>query len=125
MRQKLGPNHAHRINALHRTRTSATRRHLGTRAVLPQWLGSDLAQRARSWAEPDALASSGSDLADFDVDRVGVRYDEPSETADPDTLQGRRVYDTTHEGMSNAGHLYGAPLAAPDRADLLEYLRGL
>jgi hypothetical protein len=67
----------------------------------------------------------GSELADFDVDRVGLRYDEPSEATDPNTLEGRRVYDTTREGMSNGGHLYGVPLSAGERADLLEYLRSL
>ncbi|HKU38646.1 MAG TPA: hypothetical protein VJR89_10880 [Polyangiales bacterium] len=67
----------------------------------------------------------GSELADFDGDRVGLRYDEPNEAADPNTLQGRRVYDTTREGMSNAGHVYGATLSAAERADLLEYLRSL
>jgi hypothetical protein len=67
----------------------------------------------------------GSELEHYDVERVGLRYDEVSTPGDPDTREGRLVYDTTREGMGNGGHPFGAPLSEADRSDLLEYLRGL
>lgn len=68
------------------------------------------------------LVSEGSD---YDADRVGLRYEEVSSALDPDTRVGRLVYDTTRPGMGNGGHTYAAGLSDAERADLLEYLRGL
>jgi hypothetical protein len=67
----------------------------------------------------------GSELEHYDAERAGLRYEEPSTAPDPSTREGRLVYDTTREGMSNGGHLYGAALSEAERSDLLEYLRGL
>jgi hypothetical protein len=67
----------------------------------------------------------GTELADYDIDRVGVRYEEVATPPDPSTREGRLVYDTTRPGMSNAGHEYGTTLDDDQRADLLEYLRSL
>jgi len=68
---------------------------------------------------------TGGELSDYDVERVGFRYEEVSTPSDPSTREGRLVYDTTREGMSNAGHTFGASLTDVERSDLLEYLRGL
>lgn len=67
----------------------------------------------------------GSEREHYDVERVGLRYEEASVAADPNTREGRLVYDTTRDGMSNVGHAIGAPLSEAERSDLLEYLRGL
>jgi hypothetical protein len=81
----------------------------------------DPTQRPTRWRR----AGSGGELSDYDVDRVGFRYEEVATPPDPNTREGRLVYDTTREGMSNGGHTFGAPLTDVERADLLEYLRGL
>jgi mono/diheme cytochrome c family protein len=65
------------------------------------------------------------DGSDYDPVRVGLRYEVVSSSPDPSTREGRLIYDTTREGMSNGGHTFAAVLAAEERADLLEYLRNL
>jgi hypothetical protein len=67
----------------------------------------------------------GSERADYDAERVGVRYTQVSAASAPSTREGRLVYDATRQGMSNAGHTYGDSLTDVERSDLLEYLRGL
>ena len=81
----------------------------------------DPSRRPTRWRR----VGSGGELADYDVDRVGFRYEEVSTAPDPNTREGRQVYDTTREGMGNAGHTFGAPLTDAQRSDLLEYLRSL
>ncbi len=76
-------------------------------------------------ARPKAWRRVMRDGTDFDAEKVGLYYEEVSAASDPNTRVGRLVYDTTRPGMSNAGHSYGAVLTAEERADLLEYLRGL
>jgi hypothetical protein len=63
--------------------------------------------------------------SDYDPARVGLRYELVSSAPDPNTRDGRLVYDTGREGMSNRGHDFAASLSAEQRADLLEYLRSL
>jgi hypothetical protein len=65
------------------------------------------------------------DGSDYDPARVGLRYEVVSSSPDPNTREGRLVYDTSREGMGNGGHAFAAALSADERADLLEYLRGL
>jgi hypothetical protein len=79
----------------------------------------DPTQRPKIWKR------TGSERADYDVDRMGLRYQTVSTAPDPTTREGRLVYDTTRQGMGNGGHLYGASLTDAERSDLLEYLRGL
>lgn len=67
----------------------------------------------------------GPESEHYDTERVGLRYEEINTATDPNTREGRLIYDTTREGMSNTGHFYGASLSEARRADLLEYLRGL
>lgn len=67
----------------------------------------------------------GHDAAHYDPDRVGWRHEAVAAAGDPRTLEGRRVYDTTREGLRNGGHAYGADLPVAARSDLLAYLRGL
>jgi hypothetical protein len=42
-----------------------------------------------------------------------------------DTVEYRRIYDTSRPGLSNAGHTYGDGLSDGDRGALLEYLKSL
>jgi hypothetical protein len=79
----------------------------------------DSRQRPARWTR------SGTELGDYDPDRVGFRYQEVSAAPIPTTREGRLVYDTTRPGMSNGGHQYGDALGDDERADLLEYLRSL
>jgi hypothetical protein len=37
----------------------------------------------------------------------------------------KRIYDTTLEGYSNTGHIYGDNLNAANRAAVIEYLKTL
>lgn len=67
----------------------------------------------------------GSEIEDYDPERVGLRYKEIAVAPDPSTQGGRLVYDTTRESMSDTGHTYGAALSAAERSDVLEYLRSL
>ena len=74
---------------------------------------------------PSLWRRLGSELEHYDIERVGLRHDVVSAAGDPGTREGRLVYDTTREGMGNGGHSFGAPLSESERADLLEYMRGL
>ena len=65
------------------------------------------------------------DGSDYDPVRVGLRYEAVTSSPDPNTRDGRLVYDTAREGMSNGGHDFAASLSAEQRVDLLEYLRSL
>ena len=85
----------------------------------------DLAALLNPAERPALWRRLGSDPEHFDPDRVGWRFDTPAEPGDPLTVEGRRTYDTTREGLSNAGHTYGADLSEAERAALLEYLKTL
>ncbi len=78
----------------------------------------DSSQRPAGWQRV------GAEAVDYDPARVGWRFTTPA-GGDPDTLEGRRVYDTSRPGLSNAGHLYGDALSESQRADLLAYLKTL
>jgi hypothetical protein len=68
----------------------------------------------------------GGERDGYDAERVGFRYEVVSEApANPGSREGRLVYDTAREGMSNGGHAFGASLTDAERSDLLEYLRSL
>lgn len=87
---------------------------------VPDLLGVlDSRQRPTRWMR------TGSELADYDIARVGFRFTPVDNPSDPNTRAGRLVYDTTREGMGNEGHTYGDFLTDPERSDLLEYLRSL
>jgi hypothetical protein len=68
----------------------------------------------------------GGEADGYDPERVGFRYEEVAEPPErPDSVEGRRVYDTGREGLGGGGHDFGAALTDAERSDLLEYLRGL
>lgn len=67
----------------------------------------------------------GSAAADYDPVRVGWRYETVKSASSSDTIEGRRVVDTTRPGMSATGHDYGSTLTPTARAELLAYLRSL
>lgn len=79
----------------------------------------DPTQRPAAWRRVER------DGTDYDPMRVGLSYEVPSSSPDPNTRDGRLVYDTTREGMGNGGHDFAGALSAVQRAELLEYLRSL
>jgi len=68
---------------------------------------------------------AGTGAADYDPVDVGRRYTEPAPPPDRDSIESRRVYDTTIPGLSAAGHVFGDTLGGADRDDLIEYLKTL
>ena len=84
----------------------------------------DLRSVLRSSERPVRWRRAGSSEADYDPDRVGWRYTTP-QTASVTSIEGRKTYDTTQLGLSNAGHTYGDGLSDADLGDLLDYLKTL
>ncbi len=74
---------------------------------------------------PTRWEQSGSESADYDVQKVGWRVKEVAAPPTGDPISVRRVYDTTKPGLGNGGHEYGKDLSSEERSDLLLYLRGL
>lgn len=67
------------------------------------------------------------DSTDYDPDALGWNYQELSEGkvgADDPELR-KRIYDTTLEGYSNAGHTFGDALTESQRQAVIEYLKML
>ena len=85
----------------------------------------DLVGVLDSSSRPSVWRRTGVGAADWDMERIGWRYDVPTDMPDPNTLAGRKIYDTKRAGLSNAGHTYGDALSAVDRAAVLEYLKSL
>jgi mono/diheme cytochrome c family protein len=56
---------------------------------------------------------------DYDPEKVGWRYETPTEAG------GRDTYDTTLPGYGNSGHEFGDSLSAADRKAVIEYLKTL
>ncbi|MEL6181283.1 MAG: hypothetical protein AAFS10_20165 [Myxococcota bacterium] len=67
----------------------------------------------------------GSEPEHFDPERVGWRTTTPSSPGNPDTVEGRKIYDTSLEGLANTGHTYGQELTGDQRAQLIAYLKSL
>lgn len=67
------------------------------------------------------------DSHDYDPEALGWRYREldhgKAEAAS--ARESKRIYDTTLEGYSNAGHTFGDELADDERRALIEYLKTL
>lgn len=59
----------------------------------------------------------------FDAAAVGLTFEELDEPGDPETVQGRKIVDTTRLGLSNEGH--DIPLTASEADAVLEFLRTL
>jgi hypothetical protein len=85
----------------------------------------DLMSLLDSKTRPAVWRRTGIGEAEWDKERVGWRYDVPSETPEPDTIEARRIYDTRKPGLSAAGHDYADVLSDDDRRALLEYLKSL
>ena len=66
---------------------------------------------------------------DYDPARMGwavTPVDGPAgPDAPPKTIEARRTVETSHPGLSRAGHTYGDPLTAEERAAVLDYLKTL
>lgn len=82
----------------------------------------DLASLLDPDQRPTAWTRTGWSADDYDPDRVGWRTESATAGTDPDTPESRRIVDTTREGMSSGGHLYGTDLSESERADLLAFL---
>jgi hypothetical protein len=55
----------------------------------------------------------------YDPGRVGFV------STGPDAERAGTLYDTSRQGNSNAGHLYGTALSPQDKRALIEYLKTL
>ena len=68
-----------------------------------------------------------TEVEDYDTLRVGWKFTELKQPADPNLppIERRKIYDTTQPGRSNAGHTYGDSLTESQRWDLIEYLKTL
>jgi mono/diheme cytochrome c family protein len=67
------------------------------------------------------------DSTDYDPDALGWNYRELSQgkaEADDPAIR-KRIYDTTLEGYSNAGHTFGDALSESQRRAVIEYLKTL
>ena len=78
-----------------------------------------------SKSRPAVWRRTGIEAADWDADRVGWRWDVPAAMPPVDTVEYRRIYDTSRPGLSNTGHTYGDALSDGERNDLLVYLKSL
>jgi hypothetical protein len=85
----------------------------------------DLASLLASSTRPSAWQRTGSGAEHYDAERMGWRFELSADRGDPDTIAGRKIYDTARPGLSAAGHTYGDTLSDGERAALLEYLRSL
>ncbi len=85
----------------------------------------DLASVLDSKSRPQVWRRTGTGEADWDPIRVGWRYDVPTETPAPDSIEGRRIYDTRRDGLHATGHPFGDDLTDEDRQAVIEYLKSL
>ena len=71
--------------------------------------------------------SYGTDLADYDADKLGWKVRVLDRGADPSMPAGqrRRIYDTTQPGRGNGGHTFGDKLSEEERRAVIEYLKTL
>ena len=73
----------------------------------------------RALARPDEPGA-------WDYEQVGLAWEAVEGPMNAgETIEQRRVHDGRRAGLSAEGHDFGAQLSAEQRADLLEYLRGL
>ena len=84
----------------------------------------DLRSVVRSAERPVAWRRTGSMAADYAEARVGGRF-EAAAPVPGDTIEHRRVVDTTRPGLSASGHTYGDALSEAEVASLLAYLKTL
>lgn len=94
----------------------ATAPYLHDGAVPDLWSVLDTPSRPASWRR------TGTDAADYDVERGGWRYEEVAPPTDRSTPEARRIVDTSLPGLSAAGHDYGDDLSDEDRAALVAWL---
>ncbi|MFT4625803.1 MAG: mono/diheme cytochrome c family protein [Myxococcota bacterium] len=76
-------------------------------------------------ARPAAWQRTGAEADDYDPVAVGWRHTVESTGAPMDTVEGRRIVDTTRAGLSAAGHRFGEDLSTDERTELLAYLMTL
>lgn len=80
----------------------------------------DSGQRPTYWIR-------GVDSPEFDQEALGWTYETVPQGKDAagDARRRKRIYDTTLEGYSNAGHTFGDELPDTDKKALIEYLKTL
>lgn len=77
-----------------------------------------------STKRPKVFRVRGTTRADYDEAAVGLRVDVLQVApANPPRAERSATYDTARPGLGNGGHLFGDALTAPERADLLEFLK--
>ena len=76
--------------------------------------------RPRYWLHPEAAI-------DYDQQTLGWRFTELDygKPGAKTSQELKRIYDTTLQGYSNTGHIYGDHLNEPDRVRVIEYLKTL
>lgn len=85
----------------------------------------DLVSVLDSTSRPAIWRRTGSGELDYDLERVGWRYEVPANGGDPTTIAGRKIYDTNRKGLHNGGHTYGDRLSSTEREAIVEYLKSL
>jgi mono/diheme cytochrome c family protein len=85
----------------------------------------DLAALLDATQRPTRWRRAGTSALAYNQDRVGWEYTTVTTSPGTQTVEARKTYDTTLPGLSNAGHTYGAALTAPERLQLLAYLKTL
>ena len=69
--------------------------------------------------------SWGTDLDDYDTERVGWKVTEVEPAPSKSGREARAIYDTSKTGRSNAGHTFGDHLSDEERRAVIEYLKTL
>jgi hypothetical protein len=82
----------------------------------------DLAALLDPDSRPVAWTRTGWGFEDYDPERVGWRVEGAEPGTAPDSWAHRQVVDTTRDGLSAAGHRFGAELSEGERAALLAFL---
>ena len=68
-----------------------------------------------------------TDFANYDTTNVGWKFEVaggPKDTSEP-IEKARSLFDSSRFGLGNGGHTFGDSLSVGERADLIEYLKGL
>jgi mono/diheme cytochrome c family protein len=87
----------------------------------------DSSKRPAYWTRTIEASSGSYDSNDYNDTTLGWNFTalDHGQAAEADPVKKKHIYDTTLTGYSNAGHPFGDPLSAEDRARVIEYLKTL
>lgn len=71
------------------------------------------------------LRPPSTDLAHYDPERVGWKFQSVDAPASLTPDERRRFFDASRFGLNNGGHTFGDKLSEDDRRDVVEYLKTL